>query len=60
MDENIRALFERQARWQESRKDLSWEEKIRMIEQVKDEVARWLPEYRRPSSPAGKPEEDKK
>jgi hypothetical protein len=55
MDESIRALFERQARWQESRKDLSWEEKIRMVEQVKDGVARWLPEYRRPSGPVTPP-----
>jgi hypothetical protein len=49
MDDKTRALLERQAHWQASRKDLSWEEKIRMVEAVKDEVARWLPEYRRPS-----------
>jgi hypothetical protein len=56
MDDGVRELFERQARWQVGRKDLSWEEKIRMVEQVKDEIARWLPEYRRPSRPPGKTE----
>jgi hypothetical protein len=41
MDEEIRKLLERQARWQESRKDLSWEEKVGMIERVRQEFAEW-------------------
>ena len=28
-------LLERQARWQKSRKDLSWSEKVRMAERVR-------------------------
>jgi len=60
MDESIRELFERQARWQQSRKDLSWEEKIRMVERVKDEVARWLPEYRLDRNSPARPDGDAK
>jgi len=49
MDERIRKLIEQQTQWQQSRKDLSWEEKIRMVAAVKDELARLLPAYRRQS-----------
>lgn len=37
----IENLLERQARWQKSRKALSWPEKIRMAEEVRASVARW-------------------
>ena len=55
MNEVIQNLLERQSRWQKSRKDLSWEEKVRMIEQVRDEVARLLPAYRKNHGTADKP-----
>lgn len=42
MDERIRKLLEKQAEWQESRKDLSWEEKVRMIQSVREDFARWV------------------
>jgi hypothetical protein len=37
----IEQLLERQARWQKSRQALTWPEKIRLAEQVRDSVARW-------------------
>ncbi|MFV1994266.1 MAG: hypothetical protein ACC661_02425 [Verrucomicrobiales bacterium] len=33
-------LFERQARWQRARRDLSWPEKIRMAEELSESVRR--------------------
>ena len=51
----ILELLERQSRWQKSRKDLTWEEKVRMIEQVRAEVARWLPAYRKNHGADDKP-----
>ncbi|MGH7267245.1 MAG: hypothetical protein ACREMB_20690 [Candidatus Rokuibacteriota bacterium] len=44
----IKALLKRQARWQKSRRALSWPEKIRMAERVRDSAERWC-------SKAGKP-----
>lgn len=37
----IEQLLERQARWQKSRSSLSWAEKIRMAERVRESAARW-------------------
>lgn len=37
----IEQLLERQARWQKSRKALSWPEKIRMAEQIRASVGWW-------------------
>jgi hypothetical protein len=37
----IEQLLARQARWQKSRKALSWPEKIRMAEQIRASVAQW-------------------
>jgi len=37
----IEQLLARQARWQKSRKALSWPEKIRRAEQIRASVARW-------------------
>lgn len=34
--DNVKALFERQARWQRSRAKLSWTEKLRMAEILRD------------------------
>ncbi len=33
---DVRTLLERQAEWQEARKQLSWPEKIRMVEAIHD------------------------
>jgi hypothetical protein len=35
---DIQELFRRQAEWQKSRKSLSWSEKIRMVERMRDDV----------------------
>ncbi len=40
-------MLKRQAEWQRSRKDLSWPEKMRLVEQVRDSV-----ELLRQSNPA--------
>jgi hypothetical protein len=40
MDE-VRLLLERQARWQKTRKDLSWPEKIRMAEKIRESASQW-------------------
>jgi hypothetical protein len=37
----IRELLERQGRWQCARKSLSWADKIRMIESVRESVIAW-------------------
>jgi hypothetical protein len=51
----IQALLERQARWQRSRKALSWPEKIRMAERVRESVQ----QLRRPAeAAAGRPRTD--
>lgn len=34
----IRELLERQARWQKTRKALTWPEKIRMAERVRESI----------------------
>lgn len=38
MNFDVQELLRRQAEWQKSRKDLSWPEKIRMVEKVRDSV----------------------
>jgi hypothetical protein len=38
--DEIAALLERQARWQRSRKDLSWPEKLRLAAAVRESVVR--------------------
>jgi hypothetical protein len=53
-------LLERQARWQKSRKDLSWAEKIRMAERVRADAARWSSTGRKASPPSRKPASDRK
>jgi len=40
MSEIVR-LLQKQAQWQRSRKDLSWPEKIRLVEKIRDSAARW-------------------
>lgn len=50
-------LLQRQARWQKSRKDLSWTEKIRMAEQVRPSAQRWC--SRAGKSALGKPRSEK-
>ena len=41
-ESEILELIERQTRWQKGRKDLPWPEKIRMVERVREDAARWL------------------
>lgn len=52
----IQALLERQARWQKTRRTLSWPEKIRMAEEVR-ETARHLrpPRTTQPVKPTESP-----
>jgi hypothetical protein len=38
MTDEVRALLERQARWQRSRQLLSWSEKVRIAESVRESV----------------------
>ncbi len=38
---DTRLLFERQGAWQKAQKDLSWSEKIRLVEAMQDGI-RWL------------------
>ncbi len=40
LNEMTAELFRRQAEWQKSRKSLSWSEKIRMVEAVREDVLR--------------------
>jgi len=40
MDE-VQQLLERQARWQKARKNLSWPEKVRMAEMVRESTRQW-------------------
>jgi len=46
MNRSARELLRKHSHWQESRKDLTWEEKIRMVEAVRAEFAQMLPVYR--------------
>lgn len=50
----ILELLERQARWQKSRKDLPWAEKIRMVERVREDAARWRLSWRKRAAPSEK------
>jgi hypothetical protein len=54
----ILELLERQARWQKSRKDLPWAEKIRMAERVREDAARWSLSGRKVAGPSEKPTGD--
>jgi hypothetical protein len=54
----ILELLERQARWQKSRKDLPWAEKIRMAERVREDAARWSLSGRKVTAPPEKPTGD--
>ena len=47
-------ILNRQARWQKSRQSLTWAEKIRMAERVRESVRHWGP---RPSPVIQKPGE---
>jgi hypothetical protein len=52
-------LLEKQARWQKSRKDLSWAEKVRMAERVRADAIRWLLSARKPSLPTRRSASDR-
>ncbi len=41
MIEEIERWLKRQARWQQSRRALSWSEKIHLAEQIRESVGRW-------------------
>jgi hypothetical protein len=56
----ILELLERQARWQKSRKDLPWAEKIRMVERVREDAARWSLSGRKGAAPSEKPTDDQR
>jgi hypothetical protein len=49
MTDDVRELLERQARWQKSRKALSWSEKVRLAEAIRESILR-LREAREPKS----------
>lgn len=51
----IHELLERQTRWQKSRKDLPWAEKIRMAERVREDAARWRLSARKGAAPPPRP-----
>ncbi len=51
----ILELLERQAQWQKSRKDLPWPVKIRMVERVREDAARWSLSGRKGGVPPKKP-----
>jgi hypothetical protein len=53
-----RERLQRQARWQTSRKALSWAEKVRMAERARDAIKglRSQPATRRPASPPSRPD----
>lgn len=38
MTDDVRDLLERQARWQKSRKLLSWPEKVRLAEAIRESI----------------------
>jgi len=48
---DVMALLERQATWQESLRDLSWSEKVRMAEKLRESVV----ELRRSKPPSTAP-----
>lgn len=37
---DVHGLFERQAAWQAGRRQLSWPQKVRMVEAIRESVAR--------------------
>ncbi|MCB4755818.1 MAG: hypothetical protein LHV69_02365 [Elusimicrobia bacterium] len=41
MNSDLEKWIEKQARWQQSRRALSWPEKIRLAEQIRDSIGRW-------------------
>jgi hypothetical protein len=48
----IQALLERQARWQKTREALSWPEKIRMAEEVRESILQMRrPQKAEPDNP---------
>jgi hypothetical protein len=55
MTDDIDALLERQTRWQRSRKDLSWAEKLRLAAVIRDSIVRL-----RRTAVAGKPHTPRK
>jgi hypothetical protein len=40
MTDPVRELLERQREWQKSRQSLSWEEKIRMLEAIRETIVK--------------------
>ncbi|MBI3405294.1 MAG: hypothetical protein HY046_07520 [Acidobacteria bacterium] len=40
MNKELKELFERQAAWQKGRAKLSWPEKIRMVEALRESIIR--------------------
>jgi len=54
MDDKVRKLLERQAEWQKSRAKLSWAEKVRMVEAVRESMAALRRSWR--SSVSSRPE----
>ena len=63
MSFDVRELLQRQAEWQRSRQALSWPEKIRMAEKVRDSIqtlratsAKNVSEKPQSSSPTPQPE----
>ena len=53
----VQDLLEKQARWQKSRQALSWPEKIRMAEAIRDSVRqlRQIPREEAPRPPSSLP-----
>ena len=51
---DLEQMLERQAQWQKSRQSLTWPEKIRMAERVRDSV-RQLRAQPRPTKPGPPP-----
>jgi hypothetical protein len=54
----ILELLERQTRWQKSRKDLPWAEKVRMVERVREDAARLRLSGHKGAAPSEKPKSD--
>jgi hypothetical protein len=53
---DMQALLERQARWQKTRREFSWPEKIRMAEKVCESVRQIRrPEKAKPGNPEQTP-----
>jgi AAA+ ATPase superfamily predicted ATPase len=51
--DDLKTLFERQARWQLSRAKLSWTEKLRMAEILREAALAMGSSQRKPEIPAG-------